>query len=131
MKSPLQKLPVYKKAVELYTLSRKLTSYITHNKELNELYMATDPSEQDLEIMIVESLGLAPSIALVQTAREESKRQYYINKLKHAITKLNYRLQAVKSRNHRDHDYLNLFKRELQHFQLLLQQWSLSVLHKN
>lgn len=131
MKTPIQQLAIYTKALELYTLSRKLTEYLTHNKELNTLYHSNDAEERDLEYMVVESLGLAPGIVLAEITQEVNKRNYYINKLATTIKNLRKRVQSITSLDHRDRDYVNLFKRELQQFHMLLEQWSLSLLHKN
>jgi len=131
MKTPVQQLTIYTKALELYTLSRKLTEYLTHDKELNSLYHSEDSDERDLEYMVVESLGLAPGIVMAEITKEVNKRTYYINKLSTSIRNLRKRVQSIRSLNHRDRDYVNLFKRELQQFNMLLEQWSLSLLHKN
>ncbi len=131
MKTPVQQLAIYTKALELYTLSRKLTEYLTHDKELNSLYHSEDSDERDLEYMVVESLGLAPGIVMAEITKEVNKRTYYINKLSTSIRNLRKRVQSIRSLNHRDRDYVNLFKRELQQFNMLLEQWSLSLLHKN
>jgi len=81
--------------------------------------------------MVVESLGLAPGIVMAEITKEINKRTYYINKLSTSIRNLRKRVQSIRSLNHRDRDYVNLFKRELQQFNMLLEQWSLSLLHKN
>jgi len=131
MKTPVQQLAIYTKALELYTLSRKLTEYLTHDKELNSLYHSENADERDLEYMVVESLGLAPGIVMAEITKEVNKRTYYVNKLSTSIRNLRKRVQSIRSLNHRDRDYVNLFKRELQQFNMLLEQWSLSLLHKN
>ena len=130
MKPTLQQLPVYRKAIELYTLSRKLTAYLTDDKEFRRLYRSKDLNERDLEFMVIESLALAPGIALAEVSKNE-RRRLYLKHLTRSISLLRTRLRAIKSRNKNDHDYLDFFKRELHRFNIMVQEWSLSLLHKN
>lgn len=131
MNTRLEQSPVYKKAVSVYMLSRKLTTYLTDDKDFNLLYKSTHKGEQELELMVVDSFSLAPNVALAEVSEEKIKRKKQVLQLLQATKRIQKRIVRVQSLYRKDQDYLNLFNNELCGFDRLLRKRIPSLLAKN
>ncbi|MFD0861457.1 hypothetical protein ACFQ1M_04510 [Sungkyunkwania multivorans] len=120
---PLNQLPVYKKAIEIFSLSRRIASYLTYDKDLLQMEFSKERVDHEAGDLVMQSLGLAPSIAAVQT------QQSYLLKMQHAqslrkltigIGKLCERLEASSAEGK---EFLQLLRKELKKFRKLQRDW--------
>jgi len=58
------KLPVYRKALHIFKLSRQIVDYVRGEKSVLDLHRSSNASDQFSEKLIMASLGLAPKIAM-------------------------------------------------------------------
>ena len=120
--SHLSELPIYKKAMEIYILSRSISSYIQYDlcalkpdgTESKDIYFSGD--------IIQQSVSLAPEI------ESSSDRKYEhivsLQKLTSLLYKNSYRLELSNSNGK---DYFPILRSELKKFKKLQRNWMLTL----
>jgi len=125
--SHLSNLPLYKKAVEIFILSRSISTYLNQDLcglnadgfEDHNIYFTGD--------IIQQSSNLAPEIINAERERFSDNRYKHIerlNRLTYRLYKNCRRLESVKSNGK---DYLPLLRNELKKFRQLQHNWMLTL----
>lgn len=124
--SHLPSLPIYKKALEIITLSRSISSYLNYDlvalrpngKEDEHIYFSGD--------IVQQSVSLAPEI------EKAEKENFPEKKHKHALTVYELTNRLYKSCMRLEHsnsngkDYLSILRKELKTFRRLQRSWILN-----
>lgn len=124
--SHLPSLPVYKKAIEIFSLSRKISSYLNYDlspllqdgSEDKNIYFSGD--------IVQQSESLIPEIIKAET--EVSDKRY-----KHALTvkrltNLLYKnCKRLEHCNSNGKDFLPILRKELKKFRQLQRNWMLTL----
>ena len=125
--SHLSNLPIYRKAMEIYILSRSISSYFQYDlsglkpdgSEYRDIYFSGDIIQQS------ESLG--PEIVNAELERYSDKRHKHIESLQHLtnlLYKNSYRLEHANSNGK---DFLPILRSELKKFKKLQRHWLLTL----
>lgn len=125
--SNLSELPIYKKAIEIFTLSQSISMYLNH--DLNNL--KSDGSE-DSNIyfsgdIVQQSVSLAPEIVNAQLESCSHRKHKHIASLKrltNLLYKNSYRLEYANSNGK---DFLPILRSELKKFKQLQRSWMLTL----
>lgn len=128
--SKIKQLPLYKKALDLYELSRKLIEN-NSTQSLRQLYCSSSEQERLLEDMAVLALRLPFEVALAQTSSNYKTKVLSSKKVhKHTVTLKNHckRLKEFRATNQ---DHLTLLHKELQTFKQMQKQWNLLIKQQN
>lgn len=125
--SHLSDLPIYKKAMEIYILTRSISSYIQY--DLSEL--KPDGSEnKDIYFsgdIIQQSVSLAPEIVNAELERSSERKHKHIaslQRLTNLLYKNSYRLERSNSNGK---DFLPILRSELKKFKKLQHNWMLTL----
>ncbi|GGK17759.1 hypothetical protein GCM10007962_09970 [Yeosuana aromativorans] len=125
--SHLSDLPIYKKAMEIYILTRSISSYIQY--DLSEL--KPDGSEnKDIYFsgdIIQQSVSLAPEILNAELERSSERKHKHIaslQRLTNLLYKNSYRLERSNSNGK---DFLPILRSELKKFKKLQHNWMLTL----
>ncbi|SDZ74423.1 hypothetical protein SAMN04487990_101182 [Bizionia paragorgiae] len=123
----LSELPVYQKALEIFILSRSISSYL--NQDLSHL--KPDGSEDEHIYfsgdIVQQSVSLAPEIINVELERCAVKKQKHIaslERLTNALYRNCYRLEKSRSNGK---DYLPVLRKELRKFRAIKNHWMLTL----
>lgn len=117
-------LAVYKKAIEIFSLSRELVRLISADKNILELSRSRERADRISEYLISASLGLAPRIAMVESSADPVVRMSSIRSIQQATGKLQRYCDQIESRNDQTRTFLNQLRQELGHFRKLQSRWA-------
>jgi len=125
--SHLSELPIYRKAMEIFILSRSISSYLNQDLSLlkedgsedNDIYFSGD--------IVQQSVSLVPEIVNADRERHSDKKHKHIASLKrltNMLYKNSYRLERCNSNGK---DFLPILRRELKKFKRIQHHWSLTL----
>ncbi|MBT8320244.1 MAG: hypothetical protein KJO90_01095 [Eudoraea sp.] len=118
---------VYRKALELCELSRAIASYVTHNKDLLNLYQSNN-----LRDIIADSLLTDAVLIRQQIVRaEKSRNPVVLFRTTHFISVMIRNLQGytngLEHNGVKEKEYLNLLRKEIRSFKKVFIKWSNSL----
>ncbi|TVZ60343.1 hypothetical protein NA63_2896 [Flavobacteriaceae bacterium MAR_2010_105] len=123
----LSDLPIYRKALDIFVLSRSISSYLNQDlavlkpdgSEDNDIYFSGD--------IVQQSVSLVPEIVNAELERHSEKKHTHVatlQRLTNLLYKNSYRLEKSNSNGK---DYLPILRRELKKFKRLQHAWSLTL----
>ena len=125
--SNLSDLPIYKKAIEIFTLSQNISMYLTHDlsalrsdgTEDSNIYFSGD--------IVQQSVSLAPEIINAELERYSEKKYKHIASLKRLTNMLYKNSYRLEYSNSNGKDFLIILRRELNKFKQLQRSWMLTL----
>lgn len=119
--------PIYRKAIEIFTLSRNISKYLVHDlaplqsngSEDSNIYFSGD--------IVRQSISLAPEIVKAESKtffEEKHKHAAFLTQLTNVLYKNCYRLERSNSNGR---DFLPLLRKELKKFRKLQRNWMLTL----
>ncbi|MBN2868150.1 MAG: hypothetical protein JXK08_05730 [Flavobacteriaceae bacterium] len=125
--SHLSDLPIYKQALQIFTLSRSISSYL--NQDLAYLY---EDGKEDYNIyfsgdIVQQSESLAPEIINAELQRHSDKKYKHIASVRRLTNRLYRNCKRLETCNSNGKDYLPLLRRELKKFRQLQSTWMLTL----
>lgn len=123
----LSELPVYKKALEIFILSRSISSYL--NQDLS--YLKPDGSEDEHIYfsgdIVQQSVSLGPEIINVELELCAYKKQKHIASLERITNALYRNCNRLEKSKSNGKDYLPVLRRELRKFKAIKNHWMLTL----
>jgi len=125
--SNLSDLPVYQKALEIFTLSQNISMYLN-----NDLSSLNPDGSEDINIyfsgdIIQQSVSLAPEIVNAELERYSDRRHKHIDSLKRLTNKIYKNSYKLEQSNSDGKDFLPVLRSELKKFKKLQRTWMLSL----
>ncbi|MEM5540798.1 MULTISPECIES: hypothetical protein [unclassified Olleya] len=125
--SHLSELPIYKQAMQIFVLSRSISSYL--NQDLAYLY---DDGKEDANIyvsgdIVQQSVSLAPEIINAELEHCRDKKHRHIASVNRLTNRLYKNCSRLESCNSNGKDYLPILKREIRKFRKLQTTWMLTL----
>lgn len=125
--SHLSDLPIYKKAMDIITLSRNISTYL--NQDLS--YLRPDGSE-DRHIyfsgdIVQQSTCLTPEIVNAELERHSDKKYKHIASLERLTTLLYKNCRRLEKSQSNGRDYLPVLRSELKKFRRLQHTWMMTL----
>ncbi len=125
--SHLSDLPIYKKAMEIYILSRSISSFIQYDlcnlrpdgTEDSDIYFSGD--------IIQQSVSLAPVIVNAELERYSDKKHKHIESLQNLTNLLYKNSYRLEQSNSNGKDFLPILRSELKKFKKLQRNWMLTL----
>jgi len=123
--SHLSELPIYKKALDIFILSRRISSYM--NKDLAPL---KPDGTEDSNIyfsgdIIQQSESLAPEILKAELERYSDKKLRHVTSVKLLTNRLYKNCKRLEQSNSDGVDFLPILRKELKKFKKLQHSWIL------
>lgn len=123
----LSELPIYKKAVDIFTLSQNISSYLNH-----DLSALKEDGSEDANIyfsgdIVQQSVSLVPEIVNAELERYSERKYKHVASLKritNLLYKNSYRLERSNSNGK---DFLPILRKELKKFKKLQRTWLLTL----
>lgn len=126
----IQKMPLYKKALEIYALSRKLIeSNSTHS--LRQLYLSSLEQDRLMEDMAVISLKLPFTIAVAQSSPNYTTKLTSSEYVQQHTTLLKKYCKRLKKNRLDNQEHLSALYKELQDFKRMHKRWSVMLTQQN
>ncbi|MBZ9728806.1 hypothetical protein LB467_03830 [Salegentibacter sp. JZCK2] len=116
-------MPVYRKALEIFKLSRAMAVHFTQDKNVIEMGFAASPKDRYAGDLITESLQLAPGVAAVAAAKNSGSRLERIRNIRKASKSLKLHCKNLEFSGVRESEFLTLLKKEIQIFDKMIADW--------
>lgn len=120
----VNELPVYKKAIEIFSLSRELVRSISADKSILELSRSGERKDRISNHLLSASLGLAPRIAMVESSGDPLVRLDSIKYIQHATGRLQQYCDQLEARNTQSRSFVTKLRKEIRHFRKLQSKWA-------
>jgi|25_taG_2_1085351.scaffolds.fasta_scaffold78003_1 hypothetical protein len=115
--------PVYRKALEIFKLSRAMAVHFTQDKHVLEMGFSACPKDRYAGDLVNESLQLAPGVASVVSAKNYGSRLEQIRKIRKASKSLKTLCRNLEFSGVRESEFLGLLKKEIHLFDKMIADW--------
>ena len=122
---------LYKKALEIFSLSRHLASYISNDKDILEMGSSSKSVDKYSMHLVMDSLSLAPSIASTHSHFDLRLRKISVFTLRKTVKRLLLYCEYLEKNYTQGRDYISLLKKELAQFKKYRTRWEAMILQKN
>jgi hypothetical protein len=125
--SYLLDMPIYKKALEIFSLSRRISSYLNYDlaplkvdgTEDEHIYFSGD--------IVMQSESLVPEILKAEEKKSSEKKHKHAATVKQLTHLLYKNCKRLEKSNSNGKDFLPILQKELKIFRLLQQHWILTL----
>jgi hypothetical protein len=125
--SHLSHLPIYRAAMDIFVLSRSISTYLNQDlcilkpdgSEDNNIYFSGD--------IVQQSVSLVPEIMKAERERHSDKKYVHVASLKRLTNLLYKNSYRLEKSNSNGKDFLPILRRELKKFKRLQHTWSLTL----
>ena len=123
----LPQLPIYRKALEIGSLSRSISTYLNYDlsslepngKENKHIYFSGD--------IVQQSVSLAPEILKAEQESYPDRKYRHVTALKQLTNKLYKNCSRLERADSNGKDYLLMLRKELKAFRQLQRTWMLGL----
>lgn len=118
----LNQLVIYQKSLDIFKLARRITSYITNDKDVLSMYMSDKISYRYADNLLMNALGLVPKIVETECQENPYLKLKYAKSLRYFIDGLYQNCLQLESTKIQGKDFVKLLRKELN---------NLRQIHKN
>lgn len=123
-------IPVYRKALDLCTISREIASFVSYNKDLLKLYQSNSLRDHIADSLLTDAILIPKHIAEAETSESQAVRMKsarFINiMLKNIVSYCN----GLEKDGVREKEYLNLLRKEIRSFRKTFRIWRKSLIRR-
>ena len=119
----LKNLPIYRKALELCTMSREIASYVSLNKDLMRLYESKSLRDIMANSILTDSILIPQRIAQVEYSNCNSERIETISYINIIIRNINSYCLGLEKDGVKETEYINLLRAEIKSFRKFYKKW--------
>jgi hypothetical protein len=119
----LKHLPIYRKALELCTMSREIASYVTFNKDLMRLYESKSLRDIMANSILTDSILIPQKIAQVEYSNCTNERKETISYINIIMRNINSYCMGLEKHGVKETEYINLLRKEIKSFRKSYKAW--------
>jgi hypothetical protein len=123
----LRHIPVYKKALELCSMSREIASFVTFNKDLLHLYKSKSHRDIMINSLLTDAILIPQKIAQVEHSKSNSERMQHVSFINIMIRNINSYCLGLEKDGLKEIEYLDLLRNEIKSFRKHYKKWRLSI----
>ncbi len=116
-------LSVYRKALDIFKISRSVAAYFTHNKDIIRMDVSSNPSDHLSGLLVTKSLQLAPGVASVHSTKDINGKLKKIKNILKAANNLSLQCRKMEFSGIKEIEFLHLLRQEIHQFEYLLSDW--------
>lgn len=120
-------VPIYRKAIELCTMSREIVSYVSFNKDLLKLYKSHSLRDIIAEALLTDAILIPQQIANAEYSKSYSDRIKSARFINIMIRNINSYCRGLEHDGVREKEYLNLLRSEIRSFRKSFKEWRKSI----
>lgn len=124
----LRHLPIYRKALELCTMSREIASYVTLNKDLVRLYESKSLRDIIANSILTDAILIPQKIAQVEYSNSNKERLENISFINVIIRNINSYCMGLEKDGVKETEYIDLLRAEIKSFRKSYKKWKLEHL---
>ena len=123
----LGSLPVYKKALELCTVSKELASYVSYNKNMLTLYQSKSLRDHIADSLMTDAVLIPQQIARAETSESMDDRMKSATFIGIMIRNINSYCNWLENDGVREKEYINILRSEIRIFRKSFKKWRKSI----
>ncbi|WP_158973803.1 hypothetical protein [Cellulophaga sp. L1A9] len=123
----LNTLPVYRKALDLCSISREIVSYITYNKDLLHLYKSQSHRDIIADSLLTDTILIPQKIELAERSESYLIRVSTIHHINIISKNILSYCRGLEMDGLKEKEYLNLLREELKIFRKTYRIWKRSL----
>ena len=123
----LRHIPIYKKALELCSMSREIASYVSLNKDLLKLYESNSLRDIIANSLLTDAILIPQKIAQVEFSASNSERMKQVSYINVMIRNINSYCLGLEKDGVKEIEYLNLLRSEIKSFRKYFATWTTSL----
>jgi len=123
----LDHLPIYRKALEIFNLSRSISHYLVDDLAVQEKNGMEDPNIYFSGDIIQQSVSLAPEILKAESMPFSEDKRRYAASVTRLANSLYRNCERLENTNSNGRDFLPLLRAELKKFRKLQRNWMLTL----
>ncbi len=127
MRSKPRNKRLYKKALEIFTLSRSISNYLIHDMASLQNNGAEDPHIYFTGDIIRQSDALAPRIIIAENQIFQDERIKEANSLIHITNRIYKNCERLEQTQSNGKEFLTLLRKELKKFKHLQRHWIMTL----
>ncbi|MBP2833477.1 hypothetical protein J8281_14880 [Aquimarina sp. U1-2] len=127
MRSKPQNKRLYRKALEIFTLSKNISSYLVHDMASLQHNGEEDPTIYFTGDIIRQSDALAPKIITAENQIFQDDRIRQANSLIHITNKIYRNCERLEQTESNGKEFLPLLRKELKKFKHLQKNWMMTL----
>lgn len=132
MSSPeLRNHPVYRKALEIFKVSRAIACSISDNRNILEMDDSADINHRVAGEIVSDSMSLVPKLALFQNAANHTLRLERAKKIQKAARNILLKCKRMEYNGVKEKEFLHLLNSEIRQFNQLFAEWTYNLQLKN
>ena len=125
--SHLSELPIYKQAMQIFILSRSISTYLNQ-----DLAILKENGVEDADIyfsgdIVQQSVSLAPEIINAELERASDKKHKHVASVRQLTNRLYKNCKRLERSNSNGKDYIPILRKELKTFRKLQASWMLTL----
>ena len=125
--SHLSDLPIYKKALQIFDLSRNISTYLNQ-----DLAVLKEDGSEDVNIyfsgdIVQHSVSLGPEIINAEMERAAEKKLKHVASLRKLTNRLYSHCKRLEKCNSNGKDYIPILRKEIRTFKKLQNSWMLTL----
>lgn len=115
--------PIFKKALEIFKVSRAIACSVSDNSNVLQLEYSTNIKHRFAGDLISHSLKLAPELAVLQNSACKTARLKGARRIRKASRNLLVKCQKLELQGVKEKEFLQLLKMEILQFEQLFSEW--------
>ena len=127
MLTPVPPSPIYKKALEIFTLSRRISDYL-----IDDLSEITSDGNENPHVyfsgdIVQQSVSLAPEILKAEQHQEKEKKHKHADYLNRLTNRLYRNCERLELSSSNGSEFIPILRKELRKFKKLQRSWMLTL----
>jgi len=123
----LRTIPVYRKALELCTMSREIASYVTFNKDLLKLYKSNSLRDIIADSLLTDAILIPQKIAQTEFSLSHDEKLRNVSYINIMLKNINSYCIGLERDGVKEKEYLNLLRQEIKSFRKSFKKWTGSL----
>ena len=124
----INQLVIYQKSLYIFKLARRITSYVTNDKDILSMYMSDKRSCRYADNLLMNALGLVPKIVETECQENPGLKLKYAQSLRYFIDGLYQNCLQLESTKIQGKDFVRLLRKELRHLRKIHKHYVKSLL---
>lgn len=123
----LGSIPVYKKALNLCSMSREIASYVSYNKDLLKLYQSNSLRDDIADSLLTDAILIPQQIAQAESSGSLAVRIKSASFVNIMIRNISSYCNGLEHDGVKETEYLNLLRREIRSFRKSFKVWRKAI----
>ncbi|MGB5236221.1 MAG: hypothetical protein WBM43_01565 [Flavobacteriaceae bacterium] len=120
-------IPVYRKAMDLCTISREIASFVSYNKDLLKLYQSNSLRDHIADSLLTDAILIPQHIAEAETSDSQAVRMKSARFINIMIGNIISYCNGLEKDGVKEKEYLNLLRKEIKSFRKTFRIWRKSL----